>query len=309
MLEKIKSMSKTTRFFILIVSFTLLFILLYNTSLGRYVYNAINNYILESQNFYFNSSVLSDKNPMHSITNWDGVNPYPLTIDLNNKKNELVSTNTDISYVVSLECPSSVTCSLSQESGIIFKDKKVDSYTITVTPINSFYEGDQVVIKTSATSTYPYSKTISASYSIGVQNYGFSSKITDSVGSKYLTLELTNSKPYYEVVRAFRNYKVGDQISLNVYNTLTDAEKANCVSLELFISFNPNDILLDLTENAYINRIANTQTTTTLNGYTYVTGFGFYLGANEHEKIVFYKNDKNQDYSNVENIVSVQKKN
>ena len=69
----------------------LILIFLYFTSyltIGRYIYNAINNYILESKGFYFNSTVLNVNNAAYSINNWDGVNSYTLTIDVNNKKNE-----------------------------------------------------------------------------------------------------------------------------------------------------------------------------------------------------------------------------
>ena len=55
---------------------------------GRYIRNVINNFILETKAFYFNSSILSINGKNYSITNWDGVNSYPLTIDLNNRKND-----------------------------------------------------------------------------------------------------------------------------------------------------------------------------------------------------------------------------
>ena len=89
----IKNLSKKQKLLIsiiavFVISFTLVI------TFGRYIYNYYNNYILESKGFYFNSTVMSINGTKHSINNWDGVNPYPLTIDVNNKKN-------DLQYIVS----------------------------------------------------------------------------------------------------------------------------------------------------------------------------------------------------------------
>ena len=75
---------------------------------GQYIKNVINNYILETKAFYFNSSVLNINGKNYSITNWDGVNSYPLTIDLNNRKNEDRYTKSDIVYTISVNCPTTV---------------------------------------------------------------------------------------------------------------------------------------------------------------------------------------------------------
>ena len=71
---------------ILILIFAVI-IFLYGTTFARYIYNAIHNYILESKEFYFNSTVLNINTKQYKINNWDGVNNYVLTIDVNNKKN------------------------------------------------------------------------------------------------------------------------------------------------------------------------------------------------------------------------------
>ena len=48
--------------------------------------------------------------------------------------------------------------------------------------------------------------------------------------SKYLTLNLTNTVTYYRVETAFDTYEVGDRLTLEEYQALTDAEKENCYS-------------------------------------------------------------------------------
>ena len=137
---------------ILVVSILFLF---FGTTFARYVYNVIHNHILESKEFYFNSSVLDINNKQFRINNWDGVNNYVLTIDVNNQKNSLKFTNSDIKYQVEVSCPENVECQLSKTEGIIYKDKKTDSYQITVIPKEEFYEGDEVEIMTKATSIVP----------------------------------------------------------------------------------------------------------------------------------------------------------
>ena len=67
-----------------------LFIFLFvSFTFGRYIKNILNSYILETKGFYFNSTILAVNGKNYSINNWDGVNSYPLTIDINNRKNSV----------------------------------------------------------------------------------------------------------------------------------------------------------------------------------------------------------------------------
>ena len=120
-------------------------------TLSRYIYNSISNFILESQGFYFSSSILGIDNNEYKINNWDGVSTYYLNVDVNNRKNEYVVGNTDIEYGISVECSSNVTCNLSKETGIIKKDSEGDSYIISMIPSKQIEEGELVTIKTVAT--------------------------------------------------------------------------------------------------------------------------------------------------------------
>lgn len=303
-----KKIPTGARWFIVLILACFTIFLISQTSFARYVYKVINNYILESQHFYFNSSILKEDNPTYSISDWDGVNPYTMTIDVNNKKNELVSTASDIKYQIEVSCPSTVICNVSKTEGIIYENVKTDSYVLTIIPINSFEAGDQVIVTTKVTSTYPYTKSLEATYLVGVQNYGFTYQITDAPGEKYLTLELTNSRPYYEVEESFQNYKVGDIISLETYKNLSDQEKSYCVSARVTISFNPNQILLDMTDPTYL-KYNDSQTLTTINGYEYVTGFTFEMEATSNTKINFYKPNISDNYNGNTSVIQVKLQN
>ena len=190
----------------MIVLILLLVFFLTAVVFGRYIKNIVNEFILETKAFYFNSSILAVNGKNFSITNWDGVNSYPLTIDLNNRKSDTRYTTTDIAYNIYVNCPSTVTCTLSDTEGVLHPQDTSDTYTITVTPLQNFYEGDSVVVNTWVVSSSPYQKTMSATYTIGVEKSDFSYEIVDSVNSKYLLINFTNAISYYEVETAFGNF-------------------------------------------------------------------------------------------------------
>lgn len=264
---------------------------------SKYIFNSINDYILESKAFYFNSKILSSNETTYNINNWDGVNNYNLTIDVNNKKNELKSTLSDINYDISVECSGNVECTTSKSSGTIYQAQKTDSYQVTVRPTGNFYAGDSVVVRTKAKATYPYTKELSATYTIVVSKERFSYNIEDSVGSVYLTLNLTNSVSYYQVEQAFDTYSVGDQIAVDTYNDLSDTNKAKCFSAKVTLSIPTSLVDLDMTNNTYLNRVSGSETTNVINNYNYVSGYVFKIGASSSEKIIFYKKTINNDYT------------
>ena len=281
----------------IIVFILALLILLFGTTFARYIYNVIHNHILESNEFYFNSSILGLNGKEYKINNWDGVNPYTLTIDVNNKKNTLKSTKSDITYDIKVSCPDSVSCTLSKTSGVIYEKSGTDSYQITIDPKEEFHEGDEIVIETSATSTKPYVKELTGTYTIGIETLDFTYDIEDNVGDKYFTLNLTNSSTFYEVTKAFASYDVGDRLTIEEYNELTETEKENCFSAEVTISFVPNDIYLDMTNTKYLHRNTGSETLEKVNNYNYVSGFSFKMDASSSEKIMFYKHNPKKDYT------------
>ena len=264
---------------------------------GRYIKNILNNFILETKAFYFNSTVLGINGKNYSITNWDGVNSYPLTIDLNNRKNDERYTTSDIVYTISVTCPSTVTCTKSKNGDTIHPDDETDSYVITVTPNQNFYEGDTVVVTTSVTSSSPYQKTMSATYTIGVEKSNFSYEIVDSANSKYLTINFTNSIGYYEVQQAFGSYAVGDQVSLEDYALLSSTDQAKCFSAIVTVTYSPAILLVDMTSKFFLHREATPYQEQTIGGYQYVSQFAFKVNAGSNSSIIFYKDDPTQNYT------------
>ena len=280
----------------IIVLLVLVFTLTFGFTFAKYVYNIIDNYILETKDFYFNSNVMSINTKSHSINNWDGVNSYTLLVDVNNIKNDARYTQSDITYNISFVCPATVTCVASKANGTIYQETKTDSFQVTMTPNQPFSEGENVDVRVVATSNFPYTKSLSAVYHIGVLKSNFSYNIEDSPNSKYLVISLTNSIAYYEVEQAFGTYSVGDIISLEDYTSLSDADKAKCYSAKITLTFDPEVLALDMTSNSYLHKIS--EVTEVLDDhYNYVNSFTFKLDATSTQKIIFYKYDTSQDYT------------
>ena len=137
----------------------------------------------------------------------------------------------------------------------------------------------------------------------------FTYNIDDASGELALNLNLTNSMAYYEVEQAFGSYSVGDTISQEVYETLSDTNKAKCFSAKVTLTFDPNVILLDSTDESIKNRLSTGYQETTINGNNYVSKYTFKVDAATNKKIIFYKNNPSLDYTypitNPNSIVTV----
>jgi len=281
----------------IIVLVILIFTFSFSVAFGKYFFNIINNYILESRNFYFNSSQLTINNKKYQINNWDGISSYPITVDLDNQKNLDVYTIGDITYDISYDCEDTVTCTLSKTSGTIREQSHTDSYILTVVPKQTFKEGESVRVKTIARSKTPYEKELSATYTLKVTQSNFSYSIDDEEGSLVALLHLNNSLTFYTVQTAFGSKQVGDKVSVEEYEALSDTNKANCYSAIVTLEFDPNVVLLDSTNPTILNRLPSNYQTTTINGNQYVSKYSFKMNAISSNLITFYKNDKTADYT------------
>ena len=161
--------------------------------------------------------------------------------------------------------------------------------------------GESVSVDLSATSTSPYKKSLSATFKLVVGKYGLSHEISDSSNNIYLEVKVTNTIESYTIKKAFSTYKVGDSISMDIYNSLTKEEKANCVSASITISFDPNVVYINNNSTTFLN--GYDIKTTKINNYDYVNKFTFNMDANTSSAVKLYKKDKTKDYSNSGNSI------
>lgn len=261
---------------------------------SKYLKQIISNYIFEANNFYFNSDKLKYGGKEYHINNWSGVDPFVIQFDLNNMKNNILSSTSDIAYNLSVTCDTDTTCSLNSTSGTIMTTEKIDNLVLTITPSRTFLVNEEIEITVTANSLSPYQKTLRATFVIKVGTQGISYEIDDEVDSPYLNFGITNARSSYVVDTAFGTYSVGDEITSAVYTALSAENKAKCSSATITLAFDPAVVVLDTTSNITTN---STKLYTTVNNVSYISSITFKINALSSTSIRFYKKNASNDYT------------
>lgn len=273
----------------------ILIILLTSLTYGRYIYNEIRDFYLSSKNFYFNSDKLTANKAIYQVDNWSAVDPYTITINLNNSKNNLVHTSSDINYEISYICSDNVLCNVNSTGGILYSSEGTSYFNAVMTPNATFNVGDEAYIEITVKSTFPYKKTLKGRFILKVGKSGLSYTIDDQKGSPYFNFNITNTIDYYLVKESFENYQVGDRIDRTTYISLSDNNKRKCVSAEVTLTFDPEKVILDITNTAYLKK--ESYSTISINGYDYVNSITFRMDSESSEAVKFYKANTNIDYT------------
>jgi hypothetical protein len=280
----------------IIIIAIVLFVLTITFSYGRYIYNGLRNYYLSTKSFYFNSDKMSDNGAYYQLDNWSGVEPVTITFNMDSKKNNLVASPDNISYDIEYECSSNVTCDASKETGLIMSNTHTDSFSITMTPNVTLYEGDYIELEVSASATSPYTKTISGRFKINVGEIGLSYEINDESGRAYLDFNITNTLDYYKVLTPFESHNQNDRIDISEYLSLSAENKKKCASAVITLSFSPNILRLDMTNEAFLQSLS-TSTSIMSDGYDYLNSVTFRTDAVSSNSIRFYKLNTNNNYT------------
>ena len=265
-------------------------------SYGRFIYNGLKNYYLSTKSFYFNSDKMSDNGSYYQLDNWSGVEPVTITFNMDSKKNNLVASPDNITYDIEFSCSNNVTCVASKETGLIMNGNNTDSFSITMTPNINLYEGDYIELNVSASATDPYTKTISGRFKINVGEIGLSYEIKDEPGRAYLDFDLTNTLDYYKVITPFGSYNQNDKIDISEYLSLSSEDKKKCASAVITLSFSPNLLRLDMTNEAFLQSIT-TSTSIMSDGYDYLNSVTFGVEALSSTSVRFYKLNTNNNYT------------
>lgn len=264
-----KRKKTNTLILILICLIILMFIAPQLVSFSKYIYNSVNDYYLSSKGFYFNSDKLSIKHSEFEIeNNWSGAETYSITINLNSKRNDLVFAESDIDYEISFTNSDNIVCTASKTKGTIKGSNSgglnEDYFIITINPKDGvgLPDGTQTWVDIEVKSTAPYVQTLSGKLYVGVGSEDISYEIIDSTNNQYLEVNITNS--------------------LNEGKDVT-------------LSFDPNLILLDMTDTFTLN--ATKQVTQDINNYAYVNSVTSYVKTLETTSVRFYKVDPSQNYT------------
>lgn len=261
---------------------------------SKYAYTFISNYLMEANNFFFNSDKLTQKGITYNINNWSGVSPFTIQFELNNHKNNILTSAADITYDIEVSCSDDITCALNSTSGVIYVKELTDNFVLSVTPKRVFDTNENVEINVVATSSSPYVKTLSAKFIATVGKKGISYEIVDEAYQPYLNFTITNALDQYKVLEAFDNYEVGNIISSDAYLALSEENKNKCASALVTLSFDPSKIILDTTTNLLKK---STTTTTNVDGVDYISSITFKVDALSSNIIRFYKKDKTKNYT------------
>lgn len=265
------------------------------TVLARYVTNSINNYLMESKEFYFYSDKLKEDGQDYQIDNWSGVEDYTITINMNSMENNLKKASYDIPYSITYNYSDNIICQINKEEGIIYSSTNSDYFTIKVTPNRVMENGDKAWVEIHVKSDAEYKKELKAKFTFVVGKENVTYQIDDEENSSYFELNITNTQSYYMVSEAFDSYTVGQRIDVNTYLSLSDENKKKCYSGEITIKFDPTKVKIDMTDKNYLN--AKNIKQSKVNGYNYINELTINVDALSSENIRFYKVDKAQNYT------------
>ena len=144
-------------------------------------------------------------------------------------------------------------------------------------------------------STSPYKKTISGRFILKVGKSGLYYKIDDESLRTYLNFNITNTKDFYLVKEAFDNYSINDRIDRTTYISLSEENKNKCLSAKITLTFDPNNVILDMTNSIYLKKI--NYTTINIDGYDYINSITFNMDSESSEVVKFYKADTSKNYT------------
>ena len=290
--KKKGKLSKKVR--LILVMLLVLILLPVGITFSKYINDFIGDYLIKTNNFFFSSDKLGSPTLHYNVNNWGGVGNFKIQFELNNHKNNLLVSDSDIDYTISLNCSSGVTCTINSNSGTIYKAEMTDSFEVIITPQRIFNAGESVTVSITASSTTPYVKTLGATFTITVGRQGIGYEISDQVGQPYMNMTITNARDQYVVAQAFGNYAANDVISTDVYRNLSSTDQAKCYSARITLTFDPQDVIIDTTSNLLKTA---TYTTTTISGVAYISSITFDVEAMSSNVIRFYKIDVTENYT------------
>ena len=288
-----KRVLKKNRNIIFIVAACCLFVL--TVTYGRYIYNGIRNYYLSTKSFYFNSDKLSENGAFYQLDNWSGVDPVEIKFNMDSKKNNSLASTLNIEYSITIECSTNVTCTSTKNSGILMNGVNTDNFTVTMTPIGTLNNNEQIWLKVKTKATTPYQKELNGYFVINVGEIGLSYEIVDSAHSPYLDFNITNTLDYYKVYEAFDGHTVNQKIEISEYLALT-SNKEKCASSRITLTFDPTVFRLDMTNEAY-SRMVRSTTSTLSDGYAYLNSITFNMDALASASVRFFKLNTSQNYT------------
>lgn len=252
---------------------SILILLIITSVFGRYIYNNLRDMYLVSQRFNFTSNLLDTNTSTYRYSNWSGIDTYEIPIELYSYENELSLFEYEgqgLTYTLTckIDDESKATCHIDSEtgeansSGYIPNETNIKKTSIYIVPTAQLNVGDKIKITVEAQTLIPYKKNIAAEFYIEVSEQNISYTIEDKPNSIYAVLRILNAK--------------------STQNKIT-------------LDFNPEDVMIDVSDDAYVKKLSSKSTT--ISGIQYVNSITFNMNPEEIREIKFYKKNISNDYT------------
>lgn len=166
-------------------------------TLSKYILKQKNFQAVVATKFYFESNLLNVDGKDNNFYNWDGKSNYDIEFDISNFEDELRYDTQDISYTINIENNSgaSVDCFINGEqtnNGVLIANKKtIDKIKLTIKTESEIT--DKVTFNISVTSKSPYSKILTGTFNV-------------NVNQKDYDINLIEEKDYEKLIIATYNY-------------------------------------------------------------------------------------------------------
>lgn len=216
-----KKKSKKFNIKFLITIFILTFVLIYTFS--KYMFQVDDKHIQTSENFYFNSNILTEDGNVYKLYDWDGQSTYSLNIELKNYEDTIRYTEKDIDYTISAISNNANITIENDSLTIPGKSANTDSITLKITPNEVITPNNFLEIDIEAKSSTPYEKIIKAK----------------------ILLYVNSNLPYIANLENFSEYAIVGITTLNV-------------DKELIIEYDSNKVYLDTTNLIFDGKVINT---------------------------------------------------
>lgn len=152
---------------VFIIILVLTCIVLYTFS--KYIVQVDNKHIQTSENFYFNSNILSEEEKIYKLYDWDGTSEYLLAIDLKNYDDTIRYTNKDINYVI-VATSNDADISIENENGtIIGNSMNAVTSILRINPKKKINANNYIEVNIEAKSSIPYEKNLKATVQLYVK--------------------------------------------------------------------------------------------------------------------------------------------
>lgn len=270
-MEKTKKLNKR-KISIVVVLIVMTFAV---TVFGRYIYNSVREAYFTAKQFYFSSDILTVNGAEFQYDDWGGLDVYSIPFELYSYNNQVSKLDYDLNYIVT--CSTSDTdkikCTVNSadddatttDTGTIPATTNTSEVVIFVTPIAEIAENETVTIQVIARTEVPYQKEISCEFTLKIENpLGITYTIEDGVNKEYAILKLINT---------------------------------NEIASQVTFEFNPNYLRIDMNDEVYINREADDDEFSDIDGKNYVKKVVFNIDAETTKHVKFYKVDKTQNYT------------